>query len=193
MPSPTPIAGENGATLHASRRLDWRFLLPDPSLDVVAYAGPSGNPMVAALRAFSRSLTLLDGVTDPGAYAGRFRVIVLHAPTGDLLARSRPMLAPGGWIYAEFQHRRLAGVGPGAAVRRARAAGYSEISAQWHWPAFESCTRIVSLDDPTAFAFSLARGHRGPVARTKAVAARTLVATGLLARAVSCFSIVARA
>ncbi len=46
--------------LPASRRLDWRFLLPNPELRNVLYVGPAHGALWESLRLFSASLTVVD-------------------------------------------------------------------------------------------------------------------------------------
>src|SRR5215216_5694129 len=75
------------ALLQASRRLDWRFLLPDPSLRQVAYSGPGRGALLDSLRLFSESLTLLDPAVADGAQA-QYDLMVASAPAYPALARA---------------------------------------------------------------------------------------------------------
>jgi len=168
------------AALNAIRRLDWRFLLPDPSLGRVVYLGAAESSLLEALRVAGLSVT---AVTDEIAQSGRvsFDTAVAVAPSPDDLALAATLLRPGGWLYAEVSGS------PGAARRTAmllRRAGFGAIQRHWHWPDFARCTRILPLDDAGALVYGLGNG-RGRIA---ALMVRGLAGSGVLpwlARSVS--------
>jgi hypothetical protein len=64
-PLPNSSKGSNGleatsdAALGVVRRIDWRFLLPDPTLSQVAHIGPAQTTLLESLRLFSESLTVI--------------------------------------------------------------------------------------------------------------------------------------
>src|SRR5262245_35723918 len=112
-----PHAANNQATqldadalLQASRRVDWRFLLPDPNLGRVAYLGPARGALLESLRLFSVSLAL-------GEAAGaQYDVVVAHNPSLDGLRHAAELVRPGGFLYLEAYsplHRRQLRRGPG--------------------------------------------------------------------------------
>jgi hypothetical protein len=70
--------------------------------------------------------------------------------------------------------------------------GFAEVETYRHWPNFEACAEIVPLDDPAAVLHVLSRRRSGGAARLKSAVGCWRLRIGLLARIVSCFSIVAR-
>lgn len=63
----------NDTLLQLSRRIDWRFLLPDPELGRVACFGASDELLVSALKRFSAALTLVE-VDAPPLHACKRRL-----------------------------------------------------------------------------------------------------------------------
>src|ERR1044071_531014 len=61
--------------LQASRRVDWRFLLPDPNLGRVAYFGPARGALLESLRLFSAALALGEAASSGGA---QHDLVVIH-------------------------------------------------------------------------------------------------------------------
>ena len=53
---------QSDALLQASRRVDWRFLLPDPNLERVAYLGPANRSLWESLRLFSAALAVIESI-----------------------------------------------------------------------------------------------------------------------------------
>ena len=185
------------ALLQASRRVDWRFLLPDPNLGRVAYLGPAHGALLGSLRLFSASLAV--GEAADGTLHD---VVVAHNPSLDQLRRAAGLVRPGAYLYVEAYgplHRRRLRRGPGrwpcfaadyqAAIERL---GLAEAVAHWHWPSFEACAEIVPLADPDAMLLALGRRRSGAGARLKSALGRALLRAGLFARLAPCFSVVAR-
>jgi hypothetical protein len=209
------------ALLQASRRLDWRFLLPDPNLGRVAYLGPAQGELVEALRLFSASLTVIElplhpsppnppkgGILAPpsGGLGGPYDVVMAHEPAGEMLPGLARLVRPGGFLYIEA-HGLLGLVRQkwplsGLPARRWRTpAGYAvalkglgcdPVQIHWHWPDFESCTKIIPLHDQGALLFALGAGGNDMLGRLKRTLGRGVVRSGLLARLVPCFSLVAQ-
>ena len=88
--------------LRASRRLDWRFLLPDGRLAHVGYLGNRDTTLLASLEMFSESVTVLGPHDWTGGDDGRFDVLVLQAPRREMVRRAGRLLRPGGFLYAEI-------------------------------------------------------------------------------------------
>ena len=185
------------ALLQASRRVDWRFLLPDPNLGQVAYLGPARGALLESLRLFSAALAV-----GQAARGAQHDVVVAHSPSLEQLRSAAGLVRPGGYLYVEAYgplHRRRLRRGPGrwprfaadyvAAVERL---GLAEAVAYWHWPSFESCAEIVPLADPDAMLLALGRRRSGAGARLKSALGRALLRSGLFARLAPCFSVVAR-
>ncbi len=181
------------ALLQASRRLDWRFLLPDPSLREVGYSGPARGTLLESLRLFSESLAILDGSANGAA---RYDVVVARAPARAALERAAAAVRPGGFLYVEVERSFRPGKhrsrGPANYVAVIARLGFDEVAAYWHWPSFEACAEIVALDARDALLLAFARRRSGAAARLKSAFGRALVRSGLLARVVPCFSVVGR-
>ena len=183
------------ALLQASRRVDWRFLLPDPDLGRVACMSGADATLVESLRLFSEELHVFE--TPAGADADPpYDVVVLADPNRDVLDAAAGLLVPGGWLYVEVDTslRRKPGRPSGSARgygRALRGLGLVDVKSHVHWPDFASCRAIVPLEDPAAVRHGLARG------RTKAPRALTLFAPALaglhqLALFVPCASAIGR-
>jgi hypothetical protein len=196
MSTAPPQPAGSRRTLPASRRLDWRFLLRDPSLERVAYIGPRSGALLDAVRAFSREVEPIGrGSLADAAHRSRYDLLVVEQASVGLVRQAGPVVKPGGSIYAECDRLSVAhlpaALQPASFYRRAaRAAGFSDVRVHWHWPTFATCTRIVPLDEPTVLAYLLVRGRSGAAARARTAAARLLVGSGLLGSTVPCFSIV---
>ena len=176
---------DNDALLQAARRLDWRFLLPEPELGRVACVGVDDPDLVRSLRLFGSEATVLEAGR-PWEELAPHEVVVLRNPAEAELAAAMPLLRPGGWMYVEVDGaggRRLLGGrrtarGYAAALRRL---GLVEVQGHLHWPDFRSCGVIVPLGDALAVRLALARRRQNGIARFVARLAPLLVACNLLA------------
>jgi hypothetical protein len=187
---------DSDALLQASRRLDWRFLLPEPELGRVACVGVDDPDLVESLRLFGREATVLDAVGSPEELA-QHDLVVLRNPTVTELAAAFPLVRAGGWIYIEVEgarggsssgHPRSAR-SYGVALRRL---GFVEVQGHLHWPDFRSCGAIVPLGDALAVRQALARRRRNGSAQLVARLAPLLAATNLLAVMAPCASVLGR-
>jgi hypothetical protein len=186
------------ALLEASRRLDWRFLLPYPELDRVAHVGETEPALLEALEAFATSVTVVGAGPTRDQGLGSFPVVVAAGPTREELDRAIALLRPGGWLYVERRRSLL----PAGCGRQARAArihrralvrrGLDQVTTYWHWPNFAASKWVVPVDDPTAVRYALRRhGGRGR-ARVLGRLGLVLLRTRLLSRVVPHVSVVAR-
>lgn len=186
--------------LQASRRIDWRFLLPDPELGQVACLGMLPADLLDSLRLFSDSLTVL---TPDVALNGQYDIVMVRQLSLDKLSSAAGLIRPGGHLYAEnegmlspnrprppWKYGRLAL--PTGCIAAVSQAGFVNVQAHWHWPNFAGCTRIIPLDDRGAVQYAFVSGGRSIKARLQSVIGRTLLWSGLLERIVPRFSIVAR-
>lgn len=95
-------------TLKMIRRLDWRFLLPEPELGRTAYVGPQESGLAEALRTFSDPFVPLD---DGGADAesppepGDCDLAVVASRRMGDLRRGIQRLTPGGHLYWEVDRQ----------------------------------------------------------------------------------------
>ena len=187
---------DNDALLQASRRLDWRFLLPDPELGRVACVGVDDLDLVESLRLFSSEATVLEAGRPWGELAPH-DVVVLRNPAEAELAAGLLLLRPGGCMYVEVDgvgDRRLpegrrTARGYAAALRRL---GLVEVQGHLHWPDFRSCGVIVPLGDALAVRLALARRRQNGSARLVARLAPLLAACNLLALVAPSASVLAR-
>lgn len=183
--------------LAASRRLDWRFLLPDCRLPHVGYLGSARGSLLTSLEIFSDSLTQLEPDGSNAVDDRQFDVLVLEAPRRDTLRRVRRLVRPGGCLYAEIRRlvtgwRPAALLHPAAYAAAARESGFLDVELHWHWPDFERCTRMVPLGSGAGFGYLLSRGGDDAGSRLKAAAGHLLLESGMLGWCVTSVSIVAR-
>lgn len=196
--------------LQLSRRVDWRFLLPDPVLGNVFCLEPVAPSLAESLHTFTDSLTML-APQEAGdrRWQESADLLVACDPSTLALSRATALLKPGAHIYIEgkgllprFQRRRrpvrVDDAGSGK-LWRAQAyrqflqrLGFLEIEDYWHWPNFERCKKMIPLQDPSAAHLAFDRGGQSVQARLKAGLGRAGVSLGLLAWVVPYFSVIAR-
>lgn len=153
------------------RRLDWRFLLPEPRLESVVFAGPAQSGLLAALHHAGESVVRAEasGSVSPEEES-QCPVAVVQGAERERVETAHPHLARGGWLYWETRWsgaRPAVGASRGATLRQARTSedvrvvlrslGYERIALHWHYPDFETCRWMVPLDDPAAGAWFLSR------------------------------------
>jgi hypothetical protein len=190
---PNPQGGKDQA-LQLVRRLDWRFLLPNPILGDVAYVGSMEGTLPNALQTFSELVTIVLPSDSPRSDVEpgySYETVVLRSGGVAAVRKAKPLVAPGGYLYWEVE--RAARIDH---VRRYVKAvdqlGFDHIQVHWHRPDFETCLEMIPLTDSKALRFAFARCHESTAKRLKFAAGRVLMATGLLAHLVPCFSIIAR-
>jgi hypothetical protein len=158
--------------LQVSRRLDWRFLLPNPDFGSVAYLGPEKDSLVEALQLFSPTLTQVNSLLVPGMPHNGFDLVVIKNPLKPSFDLGPKLVKPGGYLYVEacgwsrlLKPRQLIKYGndilrqgadtaqfwsPERVKAGLRGLGFDRVNTFWHWPNFEACTRIIGLDDTDA-------------------------------------------
>ena len=180
---PEVILGQNSylikdLLLQVSRRLDWRFLLPDPDLDCVAYIGLEKDPLVEALRLFSRTLTQIEPAEVEFHAVNEFDLVVVKNPSIQSLTLGAKLVKPSGYIYIEgygwsrLIHPRKFGRFCLDLLRHGRSSihhwlptgcraliqkyGFQSVETYWHWPTLDASTRMIRIDhaDPFAVAYS---------------------------------------
>lgn len=196
--------------LRASRRLDWRFLLPDPNLRRVAYFGPERGALVTSLELFSHRLTTFSSKQVGTYHQGHYDVVVASGSPHHELKQAAALVRTGGALYVEA-HGLLRpgpwyrGFGiaslletprlwhPSAYVRLLQQMGMTHVQAYWFWPNFEECTKILPLGDPQ-IAQHVAAPNRGrsTKARAKNKIMRLMLRGKWPALALPCFGIVAQ-
>jgi hypothetical protein len=185
---PAPAAPAHGEAdeqlLHAIRRADWRFLLPDPHLGQVAYVAPHDPALVRALELTADGLALSEA---EGLEAAGADVVVATGASPKAVARLAAGVRPGGWLYAEARGR--------ASARWAaafRGAGLQEVEVVWLWPDAARTKEMVALGDAAAVRHALGRRDPGARLRPRAWAARALLATGRLHLLVPSIAVIGR-
>jgi hypothetical protein len=192
--------------LQISRRLDWRFLLPQPDLDCVAYLGPEDGALPFALRHFSGSLKVISSPAEENVQllgSWSFPVVVLRSWRPSDLETANSLLSPGGSLYWEIDRKAWSLSGqkalrrfcqlywrdPVASLKRL---GFASVETYWHYPNFEACRQIIPLNDRSALAFVFSRDHASAGCRLLLKGARALARTWALRHLVPCLSVVAR-
>ncbi|MFQ5638053.1 MAG: hypothetical protein ACE5IR_08665 [bacterium] len=175
---------------HTIRRLDWRFLLPDPRLNRVIYFGPENDPLAAALKQFA------DFFQD-GSCNGRredpcdFDVAVLKTEKPLILERVHTVLKTGGYLYCEIDSGQDGFPGITKQIERLKNAGFAKVWVYWHRPNFENCLDIVPLGEKQAIDHFFGQKRTDVKGRVKTAAGRLLSALGMLRLMISNLSFVA--
>jgi hypothetical protein len=205
------------ALLQASRRLDWRFLLPDPTLARVACIGQMAGSLVPALELFSTTVQLFTPATAATRHNehGQYDVVTANDPTMQILEQAVALLRPGGCLYIEvcgpllsfksspwsviYRQWQRPGLGrPLDYVNAIQKLGLHTVEPFWFWPNFEACTKIIPLRNRGAVLYALAprQATGGAVERWQMHGWRWLVQrlynSGLLEFIVPYFAIVAQ-
>ena len=182
--------GQSDWLLQASRRVDWRFLLPDPNLGRVAYVGPARLSLLESLPLFCMALTVIESAWSQNDPQTLFDVVVVSAASDESLQQGAALVRPGGFLYVEaHRHGRRF---PASYVSAVQKQGFAQVETHWHWPTFETCAEMIPLNDGAALAHALRRHRSSLAARLKSAFGLILLRLGLLAHTVPCFSIVAR-
>lgn len=181
--------GSHAARLRLARRVDWRFLLADPSLGDVALAGPPDTGLRAALEANARSIAadpadlavLTRGVTDADLLAAVARV----RTGGQVVAESCGLL---GWRPG----RRVGPADARRVIRALRRSGFEQITTYVVWPAHGRATAMIPAHERAPMAAWLARKSDRRLWRLAAVAGAVGARSGLLGLLAPSVVIVAR-
>jgi len=188
---------DRGTLLRASRRIDWRFLLPEPALGKVVCAGACEGDLLESLELFATSVTVLKGhdEREKSAAAGSFDLAVLCSPTRGELEHAVSLLRAGGSVYLEagsvVRDRGLSQLA-GAYARTLERLGLEDTELFWHVPSFSRTSAIVPLSEPAAVRSFLRRRRGRMRERLGARLGRLLAGTPLLALTAPHVSLVAR-
>ena len=168
--------------LPLSRRLDWRFLLPDPTLNRFAFVGPEASTLLHALQRFSRERVERGQLAD---------LVVLTDAT---LTDFRHHISSASAFYLELNRptwpkRLRQAAAPTNYLRAAAKAGF-RADAYWHYPDFEAATRIIPLSVASPLLNVIAKNRRDTKTRIKVAGMGWLLKSGLLARTVPTLSII---
>lgn len=178
--------------LQIARRLDWRYLLPDPTLCRLALIGRPDGVLLEALQLFSEKVTVIPSSAQPvPPLPANCDVAVVCSSEPAAVALASSALRIGGYLYWE----------PGAtrwrfSLRSCHATlgkhGFDEIQVYWCRPGFEDCLEMIPLSEPSALAFALSRRFGGTRRWLIQAVVRLLAGIAIPAGLVSCWSLVAR-
>jgi hypothetical protein len=190
--TPSPVLPPSVLDDELFRRLDFRFLLPDPRLGDVAYGGDPDTLLARALTQFSGSFQPIAAAEPRGS-----DLVVLVNPPIAQVESAATCLRSGGYLYAEFRSSASATAGdqparPAQVAELLPSLGFSEVSLYWHRPDFESCKEMVPLKSKEALIYLLTRNCSGAQLIIRRWFASMATRTQVLERIVSCVSFVAR-
>jgi Phosphotransferase enzyme family len=140
---------ERPATADAVRRLDWRFLLPDPALGRVAVVVPGDRELRAAVGDVAAAATAGTVADLARTGDGGWDLVVVGPASERVLSTAISLVAPGGWLYAELPPRAVMSGGLARATRLLDRSGFGAAQGHWHWPSIAAAKRIVAVDHPT--------------------------------------------
>ena len=200
--------------LQLVRRIDWRFLLPDPTLRVVALLGNGDKNLQNALQQFSQSLNVYDPRTELTGTCDADLVVLCSSQMSDARYAVQ-MLKPGGSLYWELNHVPWSAAHTTGEAHHERAqvdkpkkrhlihrphfreyVAYTKrlnidnAQVNWHRPNYDTCLEIIPLDDFSATRYVFSRETGGRMGQFKMRVGRMMLASGLLARFVPNLSIV---
>ncbi len=197
--------------LQLSRRIDWRFLLPEPALRRVAYLGPDRGTLLPALREFCDSVEIISSASCAKNNSPLCNLAVVCSRSLADLARAHACLAAGGYLYWEVGRGSRHGLsrtmkkhaGRNGELRGTRryfrdciaaleGLGFGEVEINWHRPNFAACLEIIPLDNQHALDYVFSRLRSSFAGRLKFVAGRCILKTGLLFCLVPGVSLIAR-
>jgi hypothetical protein len=181
-----PVADE--AHRELVRRIDWRFLLPDPRPLHVAILGTDAGSLLQAWGALGIAVTRLETGEER-----EFDLVMLRGAPASAAHVARTALRSGGTIYWEIESRAGLGWNRAASLaRRVADLGFADVALHWHRPSFERCLEIVPLQAPAVVECVLRPRTQDAMSRLKRAAARAAWRAGLLPRLVPCVSLLAR-
>lgn len=202
------IAQRSDRELQLARRIDWRFLLPEPYLRRVAYRGPASGTLPTALKHFSASFQTISAQE-----TAEFDLVVLRLSEVTELAQASKLLATGGFLYWEMKPINwTAAIQPrfnGKRVARPKRwrhvanlfydhvealerLDFEDIQIHWQRPNFEGCLEIIPINEARALDYAFGRPRSDFASHVKFAAGKVMMQTGLLAHLTPCFSLIAQ-
>jgi hypothetical protein len=190
------------------RRLDWRFLLPEPGLDSVGYVGTGKDSLLPALKWVAGSLAMIVGNAEtpaPNPEGALCDVIVVQSSSFYALEQGITLLKPNGWLYWEVDRRHPdsgestvnSNFGhtlkkPKELIKVLQRWGFCEVELNWHRPDFNACKEFVSLRDGAPLGFLVGQFAETGLPPWTSRVARSLILQGFLPSIFRCLSVVAR-
>ena len=203
---------------HHLRRLDWRFLLPEPNIDSVAVIGTNDEGLLQALQAHYSKVIPLDQhiLSDSQKALSEIDLVIVRSPISLNDGSIIMILQNSELVYWEIDRKKwlktILKKGPASTwswivsvprqVRMAlksfthysdllQAAGFKNIQATWHRPGFGDCLELIPLNHKYGLEYYFSRSQNSVKSALKAKAGRMLLALKILPRVISCYSIVA--
>ena len=177
--------------LQVARRVDWRYLLPDPRLREVGYVGRQEGMLREALEQLCESVAVAAPAEKTQAGQKEFDVVVLKSRERAELETASAMLSVGGHLYWEVEGGRKRPAIQ-SCVAWLKEQGFDGIKAHWNRPGFENCLEIIPLGETPALTFVLARHFGGVRRRLMQTAGRAVTKMRMLEWMMPSVSIVAR-
>jgi hypothetical protein len=181
---------QTAAATDLLRRVDWRFLLPNPAPGRVLIIGDETKNVVEACRTIFENVEHAPDASQASQASCELIVAVDLTPAlakQIIGARNHCSL-----IYGELPEeigrrpfRRLSSL-----QAQFVAAGFSEVTFYWHYPDFDHCTHIFSCGEPTSLRW-YARRRRGFLHQFQSLILGIAITTGLLPYLVKSLSITA--
>jgi hypothetical protein len=184
----TADARGRDALLAAARRIDWRFLLPDPAPERIAVIGGADEPLRDALATFCASPLRWRSPPDSREEDGKFDLVVVTSPDPEDARDAVRLVAPGGTLRWEV-HRK-------PSVRAARAllaqSGLADVAVHWHRPSFDECLEAIPMDAAGVLDHVLEGGSAVLAAETPGLVTRLLRRFGPLDWTAPCRAVTGR-
>jgi hypothetical protein len=169
----------NDNLLSISRRLDWRFVFANPSLQHVVVAGQPDDDLLNALMALSDHVSIWQGQSVESC-----SMLVMQNPSSSLCRRALETIKPVQFYFEFGSHSlnfRIRHVFDRAlCIAAARNSGYTAIRSYWHWPDIANANRIIPLSQSEALSFVLAKDRSDFKTSLKMAGLNSLRQTGLL-------------
>ena len=147
--------------LQIARRLDWRYLLPDPRLREVTLIGRPQGILFEALQRFSEKLTvILHSAQRTQTTPADSDVVVVRSSKPGAVALASRALTTGGYLYWELGTSRWR-LSPRSCLGALRKHGFDEIEVYWCQLSFDECQEMIPLRERSALAFALPRRFDG--------------------------------
>jgi hypothetical protein len=200
---------ESDALLQSSRRIDWRFLLPDITFRDIVYIGNPNSMLVDSLRSFSDSLTIVRNLGVEEIKNRGFDIAVVTEPSIDRLQVAANLIKASGMVYVEgtgsidlmnvSKRGKNKGVNSSGRsffftdqLKALKKLGFNDVHAYWHWPDFDNCKRIIPLDSDIALVYAIFKGSNSYKGKLRVVIGGLLLKGGLIKLLVTRYSVVAR-
>jgi len=207
--------------LQMSRRIDWRFLLPDPNLYSIGFYGFYDAALITALESSSQSFSIIHDLQqkdDLRTEQQVFDLVVLRSLEWKDVEKVKTLIKKDGLLYWEIDRRkwfslaahdnqgsqqdkfsvfagwqnRLCLYNTKKHIAILKRLGFTKIDIYWHRPDFERCLEIIPLNNNLALKYVFSRYPNSLFGKIKLAAGIGIRKMGLLAHIIPCLSIVAQ-